>query len=318
MTTNSFSKDVSIIILSWKDAELLYDWFEAFLRFQMPASPSVEVFVCDNGSGDSEFDRVAEKYAKAGDFYFFKNRENEYIPAINRFVPMTRGKYIMLAAPGAPFLNDVIKNLKEFLDKNSDVGAVSAKFYNPDMTFQNVYKKFTNIFTELLEGRISFGRKLAFLSKSNKIFTIQDGSDPAKPFLIEKTHLCAFMLKRGLVDSEPLIEPKIPLGPCDGDLCRRIYRRGFKIYCVTDAKCLHHRAVSFSQHGRDEITKYTILGTLAYFKKHHPFQFILLKFLHIFDQFIQLLPIYFTGIDLSDKKEKISRKRDLILKILKI
>ncbi len=286
---DNFSKDVSIIILSWKDTWLLHDWFDVFLKFQTSTSPSVEVFVCDNGSNDPEFDRVVQKYAKAGNFHFFKNQENEFIPAINRFVPMAQGKYIMLAAPGAPFLTDVIGNLKEFLDKNQDAGAVSAKFYNPDLTFQNVYKKHLNLFSELFEGRIFMTRKLGlhFLKFFNNFSTIKDGLDPQEPFLVEKTHLCAFMLRRETLNDEPLIEPKIPLGPCDGDLCQRIYKKGFKIYCVPGARCLHHRAVSVSQHGRDMMYKYANLGTLAYFKKYHPFQFILLKLLHIIDQYVQ-------------------------------
>lgn len=319
MTPNDFSKDVSIIILSWKDAQLLFDWFESFLKFQKPAAPSVEIFVCDNGSGNPEFDRVVQKYAKAGDFHFFKNQENEYIPAINRFVAMAQGRYIMLAAPGAPFLNDVVVALKEFLDKNPDTGAVSAKFYNPDLTFQNVYKKSLSLSAELFEGRIFMTRKLGLhlLNFFNNFLTIKNGLDPKEPFLIEKTHLCAFMLKRESLDEESLIDPKIPLGPCDGDLCRRIYKKGFKIYCVTDAKCFHHRSVSFSQHGRIKAIDFTILGALAYFKKHHPFQFILLKFLHVFDQLIQLILLYFARFSSIEKKASISQKRNFISKILK-
>ena len=286
-------KDVSVLMLSWQDAHLLYEWFDNFLKYTQ-TSIKTEVIVIDNGSGDPKFDLVIKKYAGQDNFYFLKNPTNEYIPAINKLAPMAGGRYIMLAAPGAPFLNDVIGPMKMYLDSHPNVGAVSAKFINEDDSFQNVYKKFLSIPRIFLEGTVEMGRKLGVtLAKNFNIFhSVPEGTDPMKPFPIERAHLCAFMLRREAVGNEPIIEPTIPLGPCDADLCKRIYKKGHTVRGLPEARVLHHRSVALNHHRENFKNQCNILGTLRYFQKHHSFQYPLLKSLFLIDQSISFLRLW--------------------------
>lgn len=295
-----FNKEVSVLILSWKDAPFLHNWFDMFLKYT-PKNLTTEVITLENGSNDPEFDVVAEKYGKFGDFHFLKNRIPGYIPAINKIASLAKGKYIMLAAPGAPFLSDVVGTMKSYLDRHPEVGAVSAKFMNGDGTFQNVYKKFTNLPLIFLGGMIEIGRKPGvFLSRYfNLSYTLPKTADPSQPFPIERTHLCSFMLRREAIGNEPIIEPKIPLGPCDVDLCKRICQRGYKILGLPEARVIHHRSAAFNRHEKGKKLQYSILGTLQYFKKHHPIQYPVLKFLFILDQFLAIL-----RLNLTNKKKK--------------
>lgn len=317
-----YKKDVSVLMLSWKDAYLLHDWLDAFIKFARK-DIAVEVIILDNGSGDPEFDRIVEKYKKLGDFRFLKNPTNECIPALNKLVPLAKGKYIILAAPGAPFLNDVIGTMKGYLGSHPKIGAVSAKFMNEDGTFQNVYKRFLSLPRIFLEGVVEIGRKPGvYLARYFNLFhTVPRDTDPIEPFPIQRAHLCSFMLRREALDEGPLIEPKIPLGPCDADLCLRIYKRGYKIVGLPQAMVIHHRSVAYNLHREDKKPQHNILGTLQYFKKNHPVQYPLLKTVFILDQLCAILRLKLTGLnkngEVENNKKELALRRRLLSLLLK-
>ena len=106
---------------------------------------SYEIFVIDNNSSRKGFDKIVNKYNRNDNFVFLKNKENEGGAVVNKFLERLNGKYIIHIQSDVGIKKGSILKLFEFLEKNKDAGAASARLLNPDVTYQKYYFKMWNI-----------------------------------------------------------------------------------------------------------------------------------------------------------------------------
>lgn len=303
MKHDTFPKDVSIMIISWKDTEHLEEWFDCFLRYCDLRTISMEVLVCDNDSQNPRYDEIAEKYSTLGDFYFSKNFRNEGLAAFNPLFSATRGKYVMMCAPGAAFSGDCVKYLKEYLDTNPSAGAATSIFLDANMRPEPAYGRPCDSLLRIffLAGdalllyriRMLFGKLIHKFASSFTKRNFMSSEISKGPFMISSTHVCSVMLRReALAGATYLIDPNIPLGPCDADLFDRVRKNGYTVFGVPQARVVHHKSVSvrkLDDHHRYFVRSVSLLGSLVYFRNHHPFQFFIFKYYALLDRLVQVL-----------------------------
>lgn len=280
------SVDVSILLLSWNDASYLPGYFDSLLLHTGPTTPSYEVILCDNGTNDPLLETIVKKYSERIKIQFLKHPQNDIVLTMNRLTPLARGKYIMFSAPDGIFLSDVLKELTLFLDTHADAGAVCAKFYNKDGTFHNRYKKFLSLFSIMFGGQLYLGKRWAgkFYHRMLKL-----KEEPQHPVLIDQCPHLAFLCRREALHFPDVVDRNIASAACDYDMCKSMYERGYVIYLVPSAKIIHFRGVASGLWESDVAKERHILGTLHYFKKHHPWKFYPLKLIMAIDEIVLLM-----------------------------
>jgi len=281
---NNRKLDVSIIIVNWNTDKLLEQCLSSVI--QNTHNISYEIFVIDNNSMGTGFERVKKKFSKKPNLYWFKNKENIGALACNQVLPYCRGRYILLLGPDTIVLPNAIDRMVEFLDNRPEAGAVTAKLLNPDGSPQNYYYKFWNL--QMLFFSTSIGKILDKVLFKGRFERYYFGGDinPNEITIVEQPCAACFMFRRDPIALDYIIDKDFPFYFNDVELCRRIYEKGFKIFLLPTAQVIHFQGSSFKKaDGRWKSKEYR-LSAIKYFKKYYGIKFIFAKLLLMLDNFV--------------------------------
>ena len=185
--------DVSIRIINWNTSELLDQCLTSII--QNTDSVSYEILIVDNNSKGMGFTRVKEKFSKYSNITWIENDKNIGGLADNQALQYCQGRYILILGPDTIVLPQALKRMVDFLDKNKEAGAVTAKLLNPDMSPQNYYYKFWNLsmfFFSTMIGRLI--DKIFFKDRFRRYYFGGD-IDPSKTTIVEQPAGACLMLR---------------------------------------------------------------------------------------------------------------------------
>ena len=95
---------------------------------------SLEVIIVDNFSNDGKLDEFAQKFPK---FKFIKSEGNYgFAYGNNLGARHATGDFLLFLNPDTIVEKDVVETLINFLENNTDIGAVGPRLLNPDRTLQ--------------------------------------------------------------------------------------------------------------------------------------------------------------------------------------
>jgi len=267
--------DVSIRIINWNTNELLDQCLTSII--QNTDGVSYEIIVVDNNSTDMGFKSVKEKFLKYSNITWIENDKNIGGLADNQALQYCQGRYILILGPDTIVLPQALKRMVDFLDKNKEAGAVTAKLLNPDMSPQNYYYKFWNLsmlfFSTVLGQLID---RIFFKSRFTQYYFGGD-IDSSKTTIIEQPAGACLMLRWDPPVVDYIIDKDFPFYFGDVDLCKRIYNNGYKIFLLPFAEVIHFQGSSFNKADSNWKKKESRLSLIKYFKKYHKSKVIFLK-----------------------------------------
>ena len=227
--------DVSVIVVSYNVEKLILPCLRSVLRNNFRLK--TEVIVVDNHSSDRTANIVTAEFPQV---HLIANNENRgFSRANNQAIALAKGRYLFLLNPDAEALEDAIEQMVSFMDKQSEIGIVGPRIYNPDLTIQGSARGFPDITTAFF-GRTSIWTRIFPtnpLSRKNVPLLQPDLDQPQN---VDWVSGAAMMIRREALDQIGLFSEDYFLFWEDADLCYRMKQASWLVTYYPGAKVIHH------------------------------------------------------------------------------
>lgn len=246
--------DVSIIIVNYNTLELTKNAITSVI--EKTEDLDYEIIVVDNASTDGSVEFfTSEEYEKK--IIFIKNKENlGFGRANNEGVKKAKGKYIFLLNSDTILINNAIKILFEFMEKNKKVGICGGNLYTKKIKPAHSYK------TQLTSLSTEFNSYFNIFLKLKKSEDFNKRDIPIEVGYIIGADL---MISKNLFESLNGFAEDIFMYYEEVELCYRTKKKNLKIYNVPFAKIIHLEGKSFNF--KDERYRRQLQGKYKYFFK---------------------------------------------------
>lgn len=262
--------DFSIIIVSWNVKDALRKNIQAIL--ESTRDSSFEIIIIDNASEDGTTEMVRSEFPNV---YLIANQENiGFAKASNQGLKKAIGDFQILLNPDMKIFPDTLKNLKHWLDKNSQADVTGITLINEQANiipqvrqFPSIWDqaaiilKLPHIFPHILHGYL------------RKDFNYLEASQ------VDSIRGAFFVIRKSALEKFGLLDERYFLWFEEVDYCRMVTLQGGQVWYTPVAKAIDYIGQSFSQIPRSKKQIYFRNSMLAYFKKwESPWQAELLSF----------------------------------------
>ena len=242
--------DLAVITVSYNTRELLADCLESVLAGLELSELAGEVWVVDNASADGSAEMVQRRFPQVR---LIAHDDNLGFAAGNNLALETMGfgthsspRHVLFLNPDTHVLGDALGVLAGFLDSTPKAGAAGARLQHGDGSFQHsafafpglaqVFLDFFPIHHRLLDSPLN-GRY------SRKRYR------GGEPFSVDHPLGAALMVRGETLAQTGGFDERFFMYCEEIDLCQRIKKAGWEIYCVPRAEIVHLVAQSTSQFG---------------------------------------------------------------------
>ncbi|WP_085537157.1 glycosyltransferase family 2 protein [Massilibacteroides vaginae] len=250
--------DVSIIYVNYKTSQLIIDSIDSVK--EKTQEVDYEIIVVDNNSEDDSHTIIKNKHPKV--LFLSLNENLGFGRANNKGIMHAKGNYIFFLNPDTLLRNNAIKYLKDFLENNKDYGACGGNLYDensfPTMSFGRRFPSYFEEFASIFYLKIpSFtSPKSYFYNYSDCILDVAfiSGAD--------------LMVKKTVIDKVGGFSRDFFMTYEETELCYRIFKGGYKIGAVPNAKIMHLEGKS--EYINKSRLSFFYEGMLTYFHKKNP------------------------------------------------
>ncbi len=224
--------DVSVIIVNYNTLELTKNTINSVI--EKTSELNYEIILVDNASVDGSVEFFEREYKDK--IIFIKNNENlGFGRANNKGIEIAKGKYVFLLNSDTLLINNAIKILFDFMEKNEDCGVCGGNLFDVNLKpIHSFLKKlpclsseinfqlnfFSKIFRKIINKRGDFN-----YSKNEKEVGYVTGAD----MMIRKK----ILLETGLFDKDFFMYSE------ESELTYRIKQKGYKVISIPQAKIVH-------------------------------------------------------------------------------
>ena len=240
---------------------------------QYVSNVDYEVIVMDNLSPDDSWKVLIDEFPNVK---FIENTANEgFAKANNKAVKLASGEYILLLNPDTAFEGNMMKEILDFVDAQSNFGCLGVRLHDLEGKFlpeskrsvPSVYNSFEKLFTPFSSKK-----------KSKKGYYRNDieETDIAEVDVITGAFL---LMKRNLyLEINGLDETYFMYGE-DIDLCYTLIRKGYKNWYFGKSSVLHIKGESTVKDKKYLENFYGAMQIFIrkYYKKQNPVQYQFLK-----------------------------------------
>ncbi|QEZ88617.1 glycosyltransferase, family 2 [Aliarcobacter cibarius] len=153
--------DVSFITINYNSSDLTIKLVESIIL--KTTDLNFEIIVVDNSSNEEDFEKLFSSLNSINQVNIVKNRINSGFASGNMLgVNYASGKYYFFVNNDCILLNNSAKILKDFLEKNLNVGLATGKVLDENGNFSSSYKQFPHLIKQL------FGNSIQRLVSKNK------------------------------------------------------------------------------------------------------------------------------------------------------
>lgn len=227
--------DVSVIIVNWNVTNFikacLNSIFNSIHNSSYKISISIEVIVIDNNSSDENVKTLKEifPYIK-----LIINKTNKgFAKACNQGIKISRGRYLFLLNPDTLLHAECLEAMIAFLNLKKDAGGVAPHILNPDGSTQSLRRKLPtlrNMFIFYFFPHRFYKTIIGFLKRCKNL---------REAFEVETLSGAAMMIRRKVLDSIGLLDEGLPMYAEDIDICYRIRKARWRLYCLPNVSITH-------------------------------------------------------------------------------
>ncbi len=228
-----------------------------------------EILVFDNASNDNPH-RILKKHSSVN---LVLNRENIFFTqADNYLTKKANGKFIISINPDTIVRPFAIRNMLDFMYKNTDVGAVTPKFVFQDGKIQSSFTPF-----------LTFKKTFSDILNFKNIFLDDSGSNIGPVFYnpeltqeAEVLYGACILFREEVIHTVGLKDEKFVHGWDEYDWCLRIKQKGWKLFYIHNAIIEHFRSVTIKEINKQPqkksiVDKHSKNGYYYYQRKHFGF-----------------------------------------------
>jgi len=258
--------DLSIIILNYKTQGLV----KQCIKNVREATDNLdyEIIVVDNGSNDGCEKMMKENFSE---IKFIQTGKNlGFAAGNNRGIKEANGKYVMLLNPDITVLDNSIKKMVDFMEKNPEVGLAGPKLINPNGTYQISCRTFQTprliFYRRTPLGRLTFAKKLL---QEHLMLEFDHETNKEVDWVMG----ACMLVRKSALDKVGLLDERFFFYVEDMDWCRRFWQNGFKVFYLAEAEMVHlyERASAsddWSFWNFNKMTRRHIASWIKYFAKY--------------------------------------------------
>lgn len=252
--------NLSVVIVNWNTGGLLGECLQSLAAdLAVTDGLEAEVIVVDNASTDRSIDALDDRFPAVR---CIRNHENKgFARATNQGIRISRGQRVLLLNPDTEMKPGALSAMVRFLESRRDAGAVGPLLLNTDGTLQiSAYPEPTIV------------REAWRLSCLDRLWPV--GSYRMSSWRTDVPHEvdvltgACLLLPRAALDQCGLLEERFFIYSEDQDLCRRLRRRGWRLFWLPSARVVHHGGRSTRQ-VKDEMFLRLYREKVSYFRMHH-------------------------------------------------
>ena len=228
--------DVSIIIVNYNTLELTKNTINSVI--EKTKNLDYEIILVDNASTDGSADFFEKKYKDK--IIFIKSNENlGFGRANNKGIKIAKGKYVFLLNSDTLLINNAIRILFEFMEKNNDCGVCGGNLYTKDLKPTHSYfaeLPYLTLKTEI-EYCLNFYK---ILTKKYDYFNYTPS--PKKVGVISGADM---FIRKSILEKTGYFDIDFFMYSEEVELTYRIFKSGYLSFSVPDAKIIHLESQSF-------------------------------------------------------------------------
>lgn len=280
---------LSIIIVNWNVKNLLTKNLESIFSFTK--NIDYEVIVVDNGSSDGSVEELNKKFSReiaAGKLKILDTKKNNGFSRGNNIgFEASKGDFVLFMNPDMELVENSFKMLADYLDNNSNVGAVGCTLIYSDGSLQKSVKNLPTIFSQVIvllklhHILFWFGPVKKYLARDFDYSKEQEAGQLMGAFI---------MMRREVFEKIGKWDEDYWLFWEDVELAFQLKKNNIKTIYTPSTKVVHHESKSFEQQASLARQRSFNKGMLIYFKKHRPkSEYFILKLLQPWSLFLAIL-----------------------------
>ncbi len=223
---------LSVIIVNFNTKDLTKVCIESVMN--EGSKLDFEVVVVDNNSKDGSVTELKKLWRKYKNLKIIENKDNlGFSKANNQGSKVASGEYILLLNSDTVVKRFSLKKLVAFAESREDAGVIGARLLNSDGSLQGSCFRFPSIKNAIKEYWL--GQKGLFekyVPKGNK------------PVEVEAVVGAAFLMTPRALQEVGLLDERYFMYFEDVDYCRRVWRKGLKVYYLPEARIIHYHGES--------------------------------------------------------------------------
>lgn len=255
--------DLSVVIVSYNVAGLLGRCLESVYRSLQRTSLEFEMVVVDNCSTDGSGEMVRTRFPQVR---LIQNQANKgFAAATNQGLTQSQGRFVFLLNPDTEILGDAPARLVAFLESRSDAGMATGQLLNQDGTLQHGAFRFPTLWMSFFDF-FPVHHRLGS-SRLNGRYSL----DGTLPFEIDHPLGASMLVKREVVDRVGPLDEAFFIYCEEIDWCMRTKSAGWRIFCVPQARIIHHGGQSTRQSAPAMFVELHKSRMLLFRKHYSPF-----------------------------------------------
>lgn len=242
--------ELSIIIVSYNTKGLLESCLDSLLDHLNKVS--YEVILVDNNSSDGTVEMLETRHkSKKENLTLILNQENfGYAKANNQGIRQAKGNFLLLLNPDTKLIDNSLLKMLEFARTTKDFGIGGPRLLNNDGSFQSSVFSDQSILNAIKE--FWFGQKDVFMLK------VPENKDTPQP--VYGVIGAAMLIPKKVVELIGLLNEKYFFYYEDLEYCRRIHKKGYKVYYFSEVRVVHLHGASSSKN-REQAQRSMIRGS---------------------------------------------------------
>lgn len=237
--------DVSIIIVNYNTLKITKNTIDSVI--EKTKDLNYEIILVDNASTDGSVEFFQKEYKDK--IIFIKNNENlGFGRANNKGIEIARGKYVFLLNPDTLLINNAVKILFDFMEKNKDCGVCGGNLFDenlqPNYSFDELPT--SNLIKEFFKKKRNFNDT----EKAEEVGFVLGADMFIKKCILEKI---------GFFDEDFFMFYE------ELELTYRIKKNNYKVISVPEAQIIHLEQKSSKS--KDLRIKQLFNGKYKYFYK---------------------------------------------------
>lgn len=223
--------DLSIAIVSYNTKEILLDCLRSI--YAHTTAITFEVIVVDNHSQDGTVAALKEAYPAMS---VVANSDNlGFAKAVNQAVAVSRGRHVLLLNSDTIVRDQALATMVGYLDNHPDVGAVSCKQCTGEGRLSRTCFPFPSLRDHLYHASL-------FQRVAPRMQTAAAGRQAVDCTLsqdIDWANGACLMVRAALLSRLGGLDEGFFMYFEDVDLCRRIYREGYRVHHLAEVEIVH-------------------------------------------------------------------------------
>lgn len=226
--------DVSIIIVNYNTRQLLINCLTSIQERTLGIN--YEIIVVDNNSSDNSLEEVRKRFKSVNIFNSGSNLG--FGKANNLGIKIASGRNIFFLNSDTLLINNAVKILSDYLDKNEKIGICGGNLFNNELKEANSFCRIMpGIFSEINVMSLTKISKLIYGRNSSFNYT----SNPLNVAYITGADM---MVPKRILDIVGGFDPDFFLYYEETELTNRVKKAGYLVNSLPQAKIIHLEGAS--------------------------------------------------------------------------